>query len=452
MSINDTDFHIGSELMQGIVSKTVSKTLAVGKRLAKLSPITLLTLTGVLITRISGFAAYPFLVLHATEAFALSPVAAGSLVAIPPLISMLLSIPFGTLAEIVGKKWAMVASSLLAALAYFAIAGASSSIMLYVAVILLGLYRASFDPASMALLGEMARREDKGFVYAARYTAINIGAVLGPVIGVALASRHSSLQFAAAAGGYLIYAMVLLLVILKSHYLSTRALIHSNRLPDGNKNPPCHDGDKADTTSGFDQLMLRITSTLAVVIRDKNLLAYVVFITLIATIESQTETTLPIFLVKTFYYDFAITFYSSLLILKAILVMALQPFALKIFMQFGAKRVFIASGFLHAASMLLYGLGPSSGLLVFIGGMCLLSLGEVILGVGEGIFIDQIAPSKMASTYFGAVALGNLGAVTGPILGGFLMNSIGGPFTFMSLALLPLLGTFLLFYTKREMR
>jgi len=179
--------------MLKIVSKTVRNTLAVGKRLCQLSPITLLTLIGVLITRISGFAAYPFLVLYATEAFALSPVMAGSLVAIPPLISMLLSIPFGTLAEIVGKKRVMIASSLLAALAYFAIAGASSSLMLYIAVMLLGLYRASFDPASMALLGEMARREDKGFVYAARYTLINIGTVIGPIIGVALASRHFNL-------------------------------------------------------------------------------------------------------------------------------------------------------------------------------------------------------------------------------------------------------------------
>ena len=132
--------------------------------------------------------------------------------------------------------------------------------------------------------------------------------------------------------------------------------------------------------------------------------------------------------------------------------MVLQPFALKLFMQFGAARVFIASGFLHAASMFLYGLGPSSSLLVFIGAMCLLSLGEVILGVGEWIFIDQIAPDKMASTYFGAVALGNLGAVTGPILGGFLMDSIGGQYTFVCLALLPLIGTGLLFYTTHDMR
>jgi len=97
--------------------------------------------------------------------------------------------------------------------------------------------------------------------------------------------------------------MLLLLVILKARRnLNSRAISRADDLREENTHR-CH-GEQTKTTFAVESFKLRIISTLAVMIRDKPLLAYVVFIVFIAAIESQTDTILPLYIVNTLTYDF----------------------------------------------------------------------------------------------------------------------------------------------------
>lgn len=74
-----------------------------------------------------------------------------------------------------------------------------------------GLCRALFEPTSRALLSDVSKPETRLFVFNLRYTAINLGVVFGPLLGLYLGSSKTTLPFFIAAFIYFIYAAVLVI-------------------------------------------------------------------------------------------------------------------------------------------------------------------------------------------------------------------------------------------------
>ncbi|MFB4276839.1 MFS transporter [Nonomuraea sp. MTCD27] len=133
------------------------------------------------------FAAMTHVVIHLRVDLGLAAGLIGLVLALRNLVQHTLSLPVGALVDVLGPvRIGMVACLLRAA--GFALLGTVSSLpWLVVAAVLLGTGGALFHPAAQSLLAGLAeRRRARG--YAAYAMTLQVAAVLGPVLGLALLS------------------------------------------------------------------------------------------------------------------------------------------------------------------------------------------------------------------------------------------------------------------------
>ncbi|NRQ31914.1 MFS transporter [Nonomuraea sp. NN258] len=131
------------------------------------------------------FAAMAHVVLHLRGGLGLAAGLIGLVLALRNLVQHTLSLPVGALVDVLGPVRMGILACLLRA-AGFALLGTVSSLpWLVVAVVLLGAGGALFHPAAQSLLAGLAeRRRARG--YAAYAMTLQVAAVLGPVLGLAL--------------------------------------------------------------------------------------------------------------------------------------------------------------------------------------------------------------------------------------------------------------------------
>ncbi|MGW5155657.1 MFS transporter [Nonomuraea wenchangensis] len=131
------------------------------------------------------FAAMAHVVLHLKVDLGLAAGLIGLVLALRNLVQHTLSLPVGALVDVLGPVRIGILACLLRA-AGFALLGTVSSLpWLVVAAVLLGTGGALFHPAAQSLLAGLAeRRRARG--YAAYTVTLQIAAVLGPALGLAL--------------------------------------------------------------------------------------------------------------------------------------------------------------------------------------------------------------------------------------------------------------------------
>jgi MFS family permease len=95
---------------------------------------------------------------------------------------------------------------------------------------------------------------------------------------------------------------------------------------------------------------------------------------------------------------------------------------------------------LFVAGFVAYSFLPIGSYLGWIAATCVLSMGEAILFPTLNLQADRMAPEHLKGSYFGAINLSNLGFAAGPLLGGIMLQYLGGPITFVLTALVTLLG------------
>ncbi len=79
-----------------------------------------------------------------------------------------------------------------------------------------GLCRSFFEPSSRALLSQVTKQENKLLVFNLRYAAINVGAAIGPLVGLKIGASSSTTAFFITSFVYFLY--FILLVVMFSKY------------------------------------------------------------------------------------------------------------------------------------------------------------------------------------------------------------------------------------------
>jgi MFS family permease len=124
---------------------------------------------------------FPFITVYFAEG--LGNKAAGILMSIPPLISVVGSMIGGYLADERGRRPVMMAGALLQTVMFAIFASSSSHWVNYLAFIGVGFGKALYRPASDAMVADLVSKQERRQVFATFITANNIGAVLGPALG-----------------------------------------------------------------------------------------------------------------------------------------------------------------------------------------------------------------------------------------------------------------------------
>lgn len=124
---------------------------------------------------------FPFMALHFTESFGKE--VAGLVLTIPPLVGVFSSLIGGRMADRFGRRPTMLLGVIIECCMLALFAASSSPWMDFIAFTGLAMGGSIYWPASSAMVADLTTEEDRREVFATFYTAMNVGVVVGPVIG-----------------------------------------------------------------------------------------------------------------------------------------------------------------------------------------------------------------------------------------------------------------------------
>ena len=377
---------------------------------------------------------FPFLSLYLTGPLSFSMTEVGFMFVAVAVIGAVSQVVGGVLVDRIGRKpimlFGLVGEAVSAAAMGFSgtiLADASGPIRLLVIsilVLLFGLTYGVYSPAANAMVADLIVTEKRTKAYSLLRIVQNVGIAVGPAIGGFIATRSYLVLFLCAAFGSLAYVIITAFFIQET--LPTR---EANSLSKA---------DQGSDDAGFGPVF---ANNIFIIFCSLYLLSILVY--------TQMNTTLPVYLKQ----DFGVneSDYGLLMSLNAAMVVLFQ-FPLSNWINRYEK------GLMMAAGVLLFGIG--FGMFAFVATLPLFFVAQAVWTVGEMVtspisqaFAADIAPISMRGRYLGFYALiWGVASGIGPLLGGLVMDRIGGRFIWYAAIFINLLVMtgFLLFNHKMK--
>ncbi|MGD9676845.1 MAG: MDR family MFS transporter [Vulcanibacillus sp.] len=336
----------------------------------------------------------------------------GIVMAVSPITAMVGSIFGGRLADRYGRKPMMFISNFGNGFVMVGFVFFDSFIAYIFLSALLGLFNSLFNPAASAMVADVTLEEKRTEAYGLLRMGHNIGAAIGPILGVSIIILSKTLIFIIASTTLFIYSIIIVIFIRET-------------LPE--KIPE-------KIVKGLNYQKEKKLTFLNIILKDKLLLIFVMTGVIISMGFSQTEGMLPI------HFDNELPFLSDtqnpfpyLMTLNGLLVVLFQfPIS-----KWASKRlmgkVMLYGAFLFGLGLLLLGWLPSlfnklgaeyyQIMFVLLIVYAIYTLGEMLMSPVQMTFVANIAPEELRGTYMGVASLQwILGGITGPLLGGFLLG------------------------------
>jgi MFS family permease len=369
-----------------------------------LHPIVWALLLGTVFARGASYMAMPFLALHLSHSEGINPVLIGAIIGVGPLMGTIGGFLGGNLSDRYGRKVIMLSSIFVWSLVFFGFAAASSPLVFFLLNALNGICRSFFEPASQALMADVTEKDKRLRVFSLRYTAINIGAAAGPLLGAYFGMKSAGMTFDITGTFYLVYGIAI--AILLGKYKVRNAVTAKGRTA--------------------------IKEAFRIIGRDKALRLFILGGILVNVGYSQNDSSLPQHLGQ--LLKDGVVLYSVLLSVNAVAVVILQIPLSRLVEKWKVLHVMVLGSVFFTAGYI--GFGLSLGWAGFIISMLIVTIGEIFLFPSTSVFIDQIAPEELRGTYFGAAQFRSIGNSAGPIMGGLLLRSVHGHWLFCIMAFL----------------
>jgi MFS family permease len=373
----------------------------------KISKIGYLVALVTLLTRIGLFMTLPFLAVYLARDGILSPSQIGMVIGISGFVFSISSLFNGAYVDRRSPRNILIVAIFLSGFAYFAFA---YSTKLFFALLItnaaLGWFRSLADMSVISILISTTQKENLTYAYSARFIAVNLGLVFGPLIGAVMAKEQSLLIFYIAGSIHMLVGIVL-------------CFLKKSRLETGLRTPP--------TTHLIQNFRELWKNKLIVNITFINFIIWVAY--------SQIDSTIPQFLTHT-VSDPAILV-SKIMIINAVICVLFQPIIMRCAEIMSVKASGYLGCLLFSSGFLLIGIIPTPTTMLITS--ALLSFGELFTLPVLGLLVMHTAPSHLIASYSGLVNLGLLGISLGPIIGGFGLEYMGGKPLFLCTALLPLI-------------
>jgi MFS family permease len=370
---------------------------------------------GAALSTVTGFMIRPFLVLylyHQLDGSVLLPML---VVGLAPLCGMIVSWFGGGLSDRLGRKPVMVASLLLQMFCMigYALAG---EVWQYAAVsIVTGIGSALFMPAANAQMTDMVPVERRAEVFALLHTGFNVGAAVGPLLGLLMFQSNPSVVFFIAAGTFFLNAVLVLWKLPE-----TSPLVVSRKISGASEVAASSAVKRA---GGLRQLFGS----------ERTLLLVTVYMLPISCLYALAETALPIHLGTHFDHPQAV--FSTMLSFNGFMVIALQIWIARRTEVFRSYAVVGASYALFTVVAL--GYGYSSVIVALFAAEFVFTLGEMMNGPHMQKVISIMAVEEKRGYYFAVFGASRLLAQgIGPIAGGLMLQYTNGETLFTVLAVI----------------
>lgn len=386
----------------------------------KLHPLSVCLLAGTFLSRLALFITLPFLTIHIMNKLGASPTVTGLIVGAGPLCGILSAFLMGYISDKFGRRKIMEFSLITWSLAFVGFAYSNSLWQFLICNMLYGASRSSFESVATALLSDVTVEENKKRVFHYRYFFINLAACGAPLIGLQLILKNPSLGFCITGAVYFLYYLAL-------RYFMDRYHVHIKN----------DDADK-----------ITFAGTMNVIRNDHALLLFLLGNIFMLLGFCQLETNVPQYLNQTFG-KYGIKLYSYFMVVNGVTIVSFQLLINRWTKNMDLVKVTNVGFLISAIGMAVMGIFADIPNWFLIS-MFIMSIGEILVFSNSYVLIDKLGPSHLKGSYFGAVECCHLGFVLGPVLGGFVMEQVGGPKMFIFMGSLSLVSIVLFMMGDRS--
>ncbi len=364
-------------------------------------------LVGTLLTRGAYFMVWPFLALLLWREFRLSASAIGLLLALATVCGALSGIYTGWLSDRFGRKRLIFFGTSLSGLSFVLLGFSGQPLSYGLAISGVSIGCALLESSCKALIGDRVEdRRSRELALYCRYFLINLGAALGPLIGL-------TLGVAAQAGTFLVTALVYF-----CYGLLLWRLLHHLELKRRSLAPR--------SSTGFLEACLSMARHRAfTLLLLCNMLAALIYATF--------DSTLVQYLTRSGLPD-VVNSIALLVTINALTIVVAQFPLLRLLENTGTGGRLMLGMLL----MLLAQLGFAWTPVTLFAGLALatvvLSLGELIVFPTFSVEVDQLTPDDLRGSYFGAANLYSLGTALAPLYGGIMLDHAGSQALYLGLA------------------
>jgi MFS family permease len=303
----------------------------------------------------------------------------------------------GGLSDRLGPRWTIVVSVGLAALFTLSITALSWYPAILVAVGLAGAMTQSARPAVSALLFNLVPEARQVMVFAMYRTALNAGAVAGPLVAVWLSTISWNLVFWFDAASALIYCAIAVFLLPRDQ-------------PD-----PVSDDENGEPASAASYRTL---------FGDQKYLAYLLLMLANGLVHVQFFAVLPLMLKADGYPTWA---YGAASSITAFIVISFELLVTRTTQTWPTWVAVMAGWVLLVIGRGAFGL--PGGLAIIFAATLIATIGQVIGGPAAFAYPAKVAPVSARGRYIASAhASFNLGYVIGPIVGVLLWESVGKTF------------------------
>jgi MFS family permease len=347
---------------------------------------------GTLVNALASFVG-PFLALYLTRR-GLPPAVAGSAVGLIGAGTVVAGPLGGALADHVGRRATILLSLVLTAATTVWIALAGSPWLLAAGVAALGLVSNMYRPAAQALVADVVPAHDRARAFGLSYWAVNLGFAVSLVLGGAIADRSFTALFLADAATTVLFALVVF-----------------RRIPE--TRPP-----EAAAAAAREPVL----RGLAVAVRDRRFVAFLVLHVLYAGVLLQFLATAPIDMAA---HGVPPARFGWIMAVNGIVIALLQPFSARLVAGMDRARVLAAAAVLTGGGWGLFAVFHTP--LLYALAVAILTLGEIAYTPVATALVADLSPVEQRGRYQGAFALGwGLAMALGPVLGALVLDAWGG--------------------------
>lgn len=389
-------------------------------------PIVHVLVFGTVLISLTSSMSMPFLAIHLSNSSELNFATIGFIIGIGPLAGTFCGLLGGVLSDFIGRKKLMIFSLIGLSIAFLGFISTFNPVLLVLFSIIRGLSNAFFGTISKALMADLTPDDKRYRMFANRYLAFNLGLSIGPMLGAFFGIGGSTIAFVLTAIIYIFYAIILFIMLKVTNY-----------------------NEQRDVSTNDEKVSMSLIWN--AVRSDVPLMFFVIGGILLTTVHGQMSVTLSQYL-KENILD-GIKLFAILMSVNGLTVLMIQIPLTRWAERFSLFQRITFGCILFAVGEV--GFAFSTLWVAFIISMFVFTVGEILVIPAEYAQVDEITPSGLRGTYYGAQSLGEFGNFVGPWFGGILLAVYGGTTMFLFMALISILGIYFFYrgkqiYNKKE--
>ncbi len=388
-----------------------------------LPPLIWIVLIGSFFGRGTYFMVWPFLAILLHEKFALTPTSIGLILSVSAMAATVLGFYVGTLSDRYGRRNLLILGTAINTFAFALLALAESLSTFVLSIALCSIGRAIWEAPASALFGDLIpEKQSRELALQFRYFLINVGAALGPVVGVwaGISAQQTTFGLTSASYFFLCLGFVWAFSYTDSGLMARR---------------------KKDPSTNF-------RATLRVLRADKAFLIVVLANILTLFIYAHMDSSLVQYLTQS-NAPGLIPLISSMILVNALTIILLQFPLLKLMAELSVNHRVIVGILILAAGQVWFAINPVYWFYGWLGATFVVSVAETILFPTMSIQVDRMAPDHLRGSYFGATSFYTLGWSSAPLVGGIVIEWLGGPTLYLTTFCLCGLVLYLYFLSNR---